>query len=789
MRERPDSKSMVKQRSQSEVVAASAHNLNLKFGPESAIYRQAVRELSGLWSEVSQEESVLLKFQGWARNNESLYGARPQINAYIDHTYLVTLVKVILHHWLSMEHEVTSLNLEPALISKRSVVHGLLNIIEDGLFDWVFHASIAERTLVVAQKILMKLLEFDLSNVSEDLFKLIFQDLVERHQRHGIGEYYTPEWLVQLTLQKALEVNRQNGGPFPSIMDPACGSGTFLCNAIAKAKVTLKEQGYSDQDIVQWLLSNVVGIDVNPLAVITSRANYLLASGDLLRRETCTNVPVHLGNILLPNTVTFEDHQVRFPVVDMLVGNPPWVVLRSIKDRARQDLLKSEAFRYGLVDKRQAHLFTQIDFATIFFCKASDIYLRKGGIIGFVMPRSVLYATIHHRPFRRFESPTMKLLKVLDLDNVHPLFNMPSCVILARKGEPTEYPVPKEEYSGELTSTNLNLSQSQRILTVEDDMYAPDDSSEARSPYYRELRVGASIFPRSLYFVDLLAFDESGRVAVATSTEIRRIVKEPWNVRLTGILEPRFIYSTVLAWEIVPFGHPNWRPVVLPVKQTHSKYALLDVVALSAEGAAGTAEWWTCCEEVWATRRSERSDQRFPSLRDRLNYNGLLTEQDPSRRYCLVYTATGSNIASCVLDLSVLPTYKIHSRELRPAGFVADVKTWIYQTDTELEAHYLCAILNSDVVNTTIKSWQPRGLLGPRAIHRRPFLLPIPRFDSSNASHRELAEISRQCHVDIAVLNPEQTKNPRASARTGIRLQLDRVNVLVAELLGAQVPA
>jgi len=788
MREKLGSKSMVRQLSQSEAVATSAHNLNLNFGPESAIYREAVQELLDLWSKVSQEESILLKFQGWARNMENLYGAKPQLNAYIDHTYLVTLVKVILYRWLSMEHEVTSLSLEPALISKHSVVHRQLSIIEDGLFDWVFHTSIAERTLVVAQRIFTKLLEFDLSNVSEDLFKLIYQDLVERYQRHGIGEYYTPEWLVQLTLDKALEVNRQSGGPFPSIMDPACGSGTFLCNAIAKAKITLKEQGCSDQDIVQWLLSNIVGIDVNPLAVIISRANYLLALGNLPQPETCTDVPVHLGNILLPDTVTFEDHQVRFPVVNMLVGNPPWVVLRSIKNKTRQDLLKHEALRYGLVDKHQTHLFTQIDLATIFFCKASDIYLRNGGIIGFVMPRSVLSGTIHHRPFRCFKSPMMKLLKVLDLDNVHPLFNMPACVILARKGEQTEYPVPREKYSGELISTNLTLSQSQRILTVEDDMYTPDDSSGAPSSYYRELRVGASIFPRALYFVDLLSFDESGRIVVATSTEIRRIVKKPWNVRLTGMLEPHFIYSTLLAWEIVPFGHANFRPVVLPIKPTDSKYALLDVAALLAEGAAGAAEWWTRCEKVWATRRSETSNQRFPSLRDRLNYNGLLTEQNWGRRYCLVYTATGTNIASCVLDLSVLPTYKIHSQELCPAGFVADVKTWIYQTDIELEAHYLCAILNSAFVNATIKSWQPRGLLGPRAIHRRPFLLPIPRFDSGNATHKELAQISRQCHAVIAALDTEQTRNPRARARTALRPELDRVNVLVSEVLRIQVP-
>ncbi|MBC7288270.1 MAG: hypothetical protein H5T86_09550, partial [Armatimonadetes bacterium] len=87
--------------------------------------------------------------------------------------------------------------------------------------------------------------------------------------------------------------------PEARVLDPACGSGTFLYHTIrykidALAKTRVRPGPAELLDLIQ---QQVVGIDVHPLAVIIARANYLLALGELLpgRRATLT-IPVYLAD-------------------------------------------------------------------------------------------------------------------------------------------------------------------------------------------------------------------------------------------------------------------------------------------------------------------------------------------------------------------------------------------------------------------------------------------------------------------------------------------------------------
>jgi len=67
-----------------------------------------------------------------------------------------------------------------------------------------------------------------------------------------------------------------------------------------------------------------------------------------------------------------------------------------------------------------------------------------------------------------------------------------------------------------------------------------------------------------------------------------------------------------------------------------------------------------------------------------------------------------------------------------------------FPVDTELEAHYLCAIINSKPVRDFIKSFSSagRGFGGTSVMEH----VGIPKFDPKNPLHQRLAEISKQCH-------------------------------------------
>jgi hypothetical protein len=64
--------------------------------------------------------------------------------------------------------------------------------------------------------------------------------------------------------------------------------------------------------------------------------------------------------------------------------------------------------------------------------------------------------------------------------------------------------------------------------------------------------------------------------------------------------------------------------------------------------------------------------------------------------------------------------------------------------DTEGEAYYLCAILNSETARSRAEQFQARGQFGARHFDKVMFNLPIPRFDRRTALHRQLAELGHE---------------------------------------------
>ncbi|MCM8822910.1 MAG: SAM-dependent methyltransferase, partial [Candidatus Omnitrophica bacterium] len=125
------------------------------------------------------------------------------------------------------------------------------------------------------------------------------QQLMPRELRHNLGEYYTPDWLAERLLNM-LEAGRFEGNPDRRILDPACGSGTFLVLAIKKIREYGWENAIPEDKLLEKILFNVVGFDLNPLAVISARTNYLLALGDLLTHQKSEiNIPIYICDSIM----------------------------------------------------------------------------------------------------------------------------------------------------------------------------------------------------------------------------------------------------------------------------------------------------------------------------------------------------------------------------------------------------------------------------------------------------------------------------------------------------------
>ena len=138
---------------------------------------------------------------------------------------------------------------------------------------------------------------------------------------------------------------------------------------------------------------------------------------------------------------------------DFVVGNPPWLSYRYIADPEYQKEVKRRAVEEYEIAPKAQRLMTQMELATVFMVHALSTFGRNDASLGFVMPRGVLTADQHSKLRERKYKASMALTEYWDLKDVRPLFNVPACVLFAKKERPgrgISYSVPAVEWSGRL---------------------------------------------------------------------------------------------------------------------------------------------------------------------------------------------------------------------------------------------------------------------------------------------------------------------------------------------------
>src|SRR3972149_2989939 len=99
-------------------------------------------------------------------------------------------------------------------------------------------------------------------------------------------------------LPTPLQQMMQAGTPDKRILDPACGSGTFLVMTINRIRkwydANREKCRFGEDDLCRKILSNVIGFDLNPLAVMAARTNYLIAIRDLIGNGDKVEIPIYL---------------------------------------------------------------------------------------------------------------------------------------------------------------------------------------------------------------------------------------------------------------------------------------------------------------------------------------------------------------------------------------------------------------------------------------------------------------------------------------------------------------
>jgi len=278
-----------------ELIRPTAENFARDFGVGSPAFLRASQDLERKMEDLGDDSQLEVRRRLWRESLEMVYGSiDPDDELLVKHTYLAVLARLLI--WAALERRHLEERELPGVLSGTYFVgRRIANLVEDDFFRWHEIPSTvdASRVWVALSR---HLAGYDLAAVGEDILKPLYEQLVDPATRRLLGEFYTPDWLASQLTERLLETWDWRDGP-PTVIDPACGSGTFLRTTIdhfrrqsAAAGVELDAEG---------ILSAVMGIDVHPLAVTIARATYLLAIGELVNQlGRPITIPVFLANSL-----------------------------------------------------------------------------------------------------------------------------------------------------------------------------------------------------------------------------------------------------------------------------------------------------------------------------------------------------------------------------------------------------------------------------------------------------------------------------------------------------------
>ncbi|MGA9349886.1 MAG: N-6 DNA methylase [Anaerolineae bacterium] len=844
-----------------EILAPTTETIVKDFGLRSHAFRAAGQTLLSRWVSLKDQPEFSVVYESWARYLLIVYGTSvADEELFIRHTYLSTLAKLMA--WRRLTGEIASpdddqiLSLLEGRFFKEQA--GIENFLEEDFFSWVARGDAKDAGVETARQLLSLLQNYNLRELSEDVLKSLYQELVDPETRHDLGEYYTPDWLAHRMIRRLLEDNPQG-----TLLDPSCGSGTFLYLAVGEKRTRLGDT----HETLEHILDSVVGVDIHPLAVTVAKTNYILALGDLLGKQRGKiSIPIYLADtIRLPERwadtpmadyeVQIDDQTIYLPQAllespelydeaieaakefavqsidrqptgeqftnylrvqhpdlleadvpvqklfviskalgnliesrrdtiwafvlkniykplflkgnfDFVLGNPPWLSFRYAEPAYQEFLKKQITEDYRLLSGSGKNI-TNLELATLFLLRAADLYLKDKATIAFVLPRSVFSAD-QHDDLRQgeFKRVGLRFEEVWDLEGVEPLFNVPACVLFAQKahGAKVVYPIPGQVLRGKLPRKNATLGEAEESLFVEGERFYlsqvgersfwnPTAGIEARagSPYKESFRRGADLYPRAFWFVEVkaspLGFNPS-LPPLETAEQAKEKAKDAYKgLVLKGNVESRFLYATLLSTDLLPFGHLDYRLVVLPIEPCDTGYALVTAEEAHKRGFVNLAKWLRKAQVEWEERRGAKAERM--DVLQWLDYYGKLTSQNPQAKYRVLYPTSATYLCACVVENQPIE-FDISGQKVQTSGLVAETVTYYFETDSGDETCYLVSVLNAPLIDRLLKPMQARGLWGPRHIHKKVLELPIPQFDPSEEAHLKLAELGRACTQKVA---------------------------------------
>ncbi|MGE0129522.1 MAG: class I SAM-dependent DNA methyltransferase [Blastocatellales bacterium] len=215
----------------------------------------------------------------------------------------------------------------------------------------------------------LRLIDLGVSTVS-----VAFQVLRSEALKQGEGQYFTPNQVIQAGV-RLMQIKFED-----IVIDPACGTGGFLVEAM----LDMKRQNPSmpNAELSRWAQTHIYGIEKDAIGLKLTKAIMQIAGDGSAHCVRGDSVRIHNWGRDFPHLNDGKMRDGRFSVV---VTNPPFG--QNLKVSATDSRLSELD-----IAKRGGSTYTDLEIGLIFLERAYQL-LRKGGRVGIVLPETYFFSS------------------------------------------------------------------------------------------------------------------------------------------------------------------------------------------------------------------------------------------------------------------------------------------------------------------------------------------------------------------------------------------------------------
>ncbi|MBN2898172.1 MAG: N-6 DNA methylase [Clostridia bacterium] len=359
---------------------------------------------------------------------------------------------------------------------------------EETEMDWVL--GINDQGLSNAiEWAMFQLSRYDFSTIKGDILTGIYDRFMDQKQRKKLGEYYTPPSIARYIV-KRIGIDRSS-----RVLDPSCGSGTFLIESYREMVGNDIERGAAEYTDALDALTRIAGNDLNTFSSVLAQIQLLwqvLGMKEEIEANGFPDIMVtgKINSLIAIDQMMSLDRfgEISQSIYDAVIGNPPYV--RS--ERSGQDLDDETVAEFTRGTGTHKGISVGRNAYALFIYKALSSWCKpineegQAGKLGFVIQSSLFDAQETKDIRKLFQlGGRWTICEIVDLEIIYrKVFDadvMPAIVIMENR-PPTEDDVVsirhadhscvKQDMAGSLPSFDIEDLPEQKIPYT--DLFTPD---------------------------------------------------------------------------------------------------------------------------------------------------------------------------------------------------------------------------------------------------------------------------------------------------------------------------